>query len=285
VDRYEINDATKLSPRAGLTFHLHPNLDLSATYGRYYQNPALVFMKAHPANAALRPIRADHYVAGMAFRPRPDLKISVEGYSKRYFDYPVSTQFRSLSGADTGEEVDISHLLLPYSSDGRGRADGVELHAHKKLSGRVWGQVSYACSRTENRALDGLWRSSTFDLPHVLSIVAGVKATRSIDLSTKLTYTSGRPTTPLLPESYEQNRMILDLTRTNSERATAYHRLDLRLDRRQTHRWGNLISYLEIDNVYNHENVLFYDWNPKTRQRHLVPQLAFMVLGGMNVEF
>jgi hypothetical protein len=149
----------------------------------------------------------------------------------------------------------------------------------------VWGQISYAHSRTDNRALDGVWRPSTFDLPHVLAVVAGVKATRSLELSAKFTYTSGRPTTPLLPESYEQNRMIVDLTRVNAERVPAYHRLDFRLDRRQTHGWGNLVFYLELDNVYNRENALFYDWNPKTRERHMVPQLSFMALGGVNVEF
>jgi hypothetical protein len=224
-------------------------------------------------------------VAGLAYRPRPDLKVSLEAYGKRYFDYPVATQFPSVSGADTGEQVDVSFYMIPYVSEGRGRASGVELFVQKKLAGRFWGQLGYAHSKTENRALDGIWRSSTFDLPHVLSVIAGVKATRTIEISTKFTYTSGRPSTPLLPESFEQNRMILDLTRLNSERAPDYQRLDLRFDRRQAHRWGNLVWYLELDNVYNRENVLFYDWNAKTRERYAYKQLTFMAIGGVNLEF
>jgi len=277
IDRYVLNNATKVSPRAGLTFHLRSNLDLSATYGQYYQNPPLILMQAFPDNALLTPIRADHYVAGLTFRPEPDLQISLEGYTKRYFDYPVSTQFPSLTYADAGEQVDVSNYMMPYVSQGRGRGTGVELHVHKKLSGRLWGQVSYAYSRTENRALDGLWRPSTFDLPHVLSVIAGVKATRSLELSTKFTATSGRPTMPLLPESYEQNRAIFDVAHANSERAPSYQRLDLRLDRRESHRWGNLVT--------NRKNVLFYDWNPKKREINTEPQLTFMAIGGINVEF
>jgi hypothetical protein len=285
IDRYVLNNATKVSPRAGLTFHLRSNLDLSATYGRYYQNPTLILMRAFPDNAGLTPIRADHYVAGLTFRPAPDLQISVEGYAKRYSDYPVSTQFPSLTYADAGEQVDVSSYMMPYASQGQGRSTGVELHVHKRLSGRLWGQVSYAYSRTQNRALDGLWRPSTFDLPHVLSVIAGVKATRSLELSTKFTTTSGRPTTPLLPESYEQNRAIYDVIHVNSERAPSYQRLDLRLDRRESHRWGNLVFYLELDNVTNRKNVLFYDWNSKKRELSTEPQLTFMAIGGINVEF
>ncbi|MBN2370435.1 MAG: TonB-dependent receptor [Vicinamibacteria bacterium] len=284
-DRYDINDASEVSPRAGLTFHVLHNLDVSASYGRYYQNPPLIFMKAHPDNARLRPIRADHYVTGLAYHPRPDTEIKVEAYEKRYFRYPVSTQFPSITGADTGEQVNVYYYMIPYVGEGRGRSSGVEIYLQRKLSGRIWGQLSYAHSRTENRALDGIWRPSTFDLPHVVSVVAGVKASRSLELSTKFTYTSGRPVMPLLPESYEQNRLIFDLDRVNAERAPAYHRLDFRVDRRQSHRWGNLVFYVELDNVYNRKNILGYGWNPKKRERDEYTQLSFMAIGGVNVEF
>jgi hypothetical protein len=284
-ERYDINDAEELSPRAGLTFHLLQNLDLSASYGRYYQNPPLIFMKAFPDNASLRPIRSDHYVTGLSFLPRPDTEIKVEAYHKRYFHYPVCTQFPSVTAADTGEQVNVYFYMVPYVSEGRGRSSGVEFYLQRKLSGRVWGQLSYAYSRTENRALDGVWRSSTFDLPHVLSVIAGVKAGRGLELSTKFTYTSGRPMTPLLPESYEQNRLIFDLARINAERAPAYHRLDLRIDRRESHRWGNLVFYLELDNVYNRKNIIGYGWNSKKREQDEYTNLTFMAIGGVNVEF
>jgi hypothetical protein len=281
-ERYELNKASELSPRASLTLHLMRSLDLSASYGRYYQNPALLLMQAFSENRKLLPIRADHYVAGLALRPRPDTEIRVTGYQKRYFRYPVSTQFRSLTAADT---VDADDFVAPYVSEGRGRSSGVEVYVQKKLSGRIWGQVSYAYSRTENRALDNIWRPSTFDMPHVLSVIAGVKASRSLEVSSKFTYTSGRPDTPLLPESYEQNRQIYDIEHLNSVRAPDYSRLDLRIDKRASHRWGSLVFYLELDNVYNRKNVLYQEWNAKKRERQAVNQLSFMAIGGINVKF
>jgi hypothetical protein len=284
-DYFDLRRASRWSPRAGLTLHVTPQIDLSGSVGRYYQMPALLAMKATPANANLDPIRSDHYVAGLAFRPQPDLKITVEAYNKRYASYPVSTQVPSLSLADYGEQYDGA-LLLPLVSQGEGRASGVEFYVQKKLSGALWGQVSYAYSRTEQRALDRIWRPSTFDMPHVLSVIAGCKISKSLEVSSKFSYTSGRPDTPFLAEeSAAQNRLVFDMTQLKAERTPAYHRLDFRLDRRNSFRWGSLVWYVEADNVYNRKNVRLYLWNAKTHAREPLNQLTLLVMGGVNVRF
>lgn len=55
----------------------------------------------------------------------------------------------------------------------------------------------------------------------------------------------------------------------NRERYPAYHRLDLTLRRPYQRRWGTFTPYLQVLNVYNQRNVLFYFYNydrtPATR--------------------
>jgi hypothetical protein len=55
----------------------------------------------------------------------------------------------------------------------------------------------------------------------------------------------------------------------NRERYPAYHRLDVTLRRPYTRRWGTFTPYLQVLNVYNKRNVLFYFYNydktPATR--------------------
>lgn len=55
----------------------------------------------------------------------------------------------------------------------------------------------------------------------------------------------------------------------NRERYPAYHRLDLTLRRPYQRRWGTFTPYLQVLNVYNQRNVLFYFYNydesPPTR--------------------
>jgi hypothetical protein len=285
-DYFELDDSSTVSPRAGLTVDLTSRLNVHASYGQFRQVPPLAFMTAAPGNESLAPIRADHYVGGFALFPSRDLKVTVEGYYKRYSLYPVSTQYPTLTLANFGDLYAINGLLLPLVSEGRGRARGIEFYVQKKLTSRLYGQVSYALSRTEHAALDGVMRRGGFDSPQVLSLIGGYRLNDRFQISTKLTSASGRPVTPYLePDSRDQNRPILDLSAINSERTPDYRRLDIRFDQRHGWGWGNLNTFLDVQNITNRKNVLEYVWNPKTRSRDSVKQLSLFILGGITIEF
>jgi hypothetical protein len=63
--------------------------------------------------------------------------------------------------------------------------------------------------------------------------------------------------------------LVVVLGERNAERYPAYHRLDLTLRRTFRPRWGSYTPYLQVLNVYNQRNVLFYFYNydrlPATR--------------------
>jgi outer membrane receptor protein involved in Fe transport len=285
-DYYDVNASSTIAPRASLVFHPRSDLDLSVSGGRYYQMPALVYMKSHPENADLGPIRADHAVVGAAYYPSPDVKLTIEAYDKRCFDYPVARDFPYLSLANKGNEFDLSLFLAPLVSSGEGRARGVELYLQKKLSRGFYGQISYAFSKSEHRALDGVWRRADVDLPHDFQLIGGVKITPSFEISSRFCYSSGPPMTPLLEdESRAQNRLVRDVSRINAERASEFHRLDVRLDRRFSFGWGNLVAYVEADNVYDRKNMRFETWNTKTREKESESQTGRLIIAGINVEF
>jgi outer membrane receptor protein involved in Fe transport len=284
-DYFERRALSRWSPRGGLSLKLRRNLELSASAGTYYQMLPLLATDSLPENAKLDPIRSDHYVVGATYFPQADLKLTVEVYRKRYKNYPVSTQMPVLTIADLGDQFDGGYLM-PLVGSGRGRASGIELYVQKKLSRLLWGQVSYAYSRTEHQALDGVWRPGYYDLPHALALSGGWKVGRGLELSAKFSATSGRPSIPFdMEESVRQNRAVYDISRFKEERLPVYHRLDLRLDRRTSHKWGNLVFYVEADNVYNRKNVRQYVWNAKTREPQALAQLKLLAMGGVNVEF
>ncbi|MEZ4653645.1 MAG: TonB-dependent receptor, partial [Candidatus Eisenbacteria bacterium] len=62
VDRYDVPDVDTFGPRAAISWQVRPNVELSAAWGRYHQEPDLVYVTAAPENQSLRPIRADHTV-------------------------------------------------------------------------------------------------------------------------------------------------------------------------------------------------------------------------------
>jgi hypothetical protein len=286
VDRYGFARQWAATPRASALVRLGRGIALSTTYGRYSQMPPFPLMVGLPENRSLSLMRADHAIVGLDIVPRADLKLTIEAYDKRYRDYPVSIENPFLSLASMAGFYDINEILMPMTSRGSGKARGIEFALQKKLTRAIYGQVSYAYSRTEHRALDGVWRLSGYDLPHVLSLVAGVRLSQRWEVSTKFAYSSGRPVTPLREqESREQNRSIFDAERLFTERGPAYHRLDLRADRRFHRPWGTVTLYLEGDNLYDRKNVLRYVWNANARRLDSEAQLSLLVLGGLTVQF
>lgn len=286
VTRFDALDATTLDPRASLTLQLATSLDLSLAFGRYHQSPSMVFLEAVPENASLTPIETDHYVAGLSYLPRPDTKLTLEAYRKNYRDYPVARDYPTFSLANSGDVYGINGLLFPMRSQGRGRAQGVEFYAQKKLTQGLYGQLSYGVQRVEHAALDGVFRRGGFDVPHTGTLIVGYKPSQAWEASTRFSYAGGRPfTPPLEPQSTQQNRYIYDLSRVNAERAPDYHRLDLRFDRRFSLGRTFTTLWFEVQNVYDRENVFLYTWNAKTRALDSVPQITFLPVMGVNVEF
>jgi len=52
----------------------------------------------------------------------------------------------------------------------------------------------------------------------------------------------------------------------NALRHPAYHRLDIRLDKRYVFDGWNLIAFIDIENMYNHENIEYLIWNEKKKE-------------------
>jgi hypothetical protein len=286
MDRFDAIDATTFDPRVGITVRLRPGLDLNGSWGRFHQQPAFVYVAAEPENRSLDPIRATHWVAGLAWEPSPDLKVSLETYRKEYARYPVARDYPTYSLANTGDVYGIFGQLFPLVSRGEGVSRGLELYLQKKLIRTLYGQLAWTWSRTEHAALDGVMRPGGFDAPHTVTAILGAKPGTAWEFSTRFSYASGRPLTPPLePASTQQNRYIYDLSRVNGVRAADYQRLDVRADRRFT-TWGlNTTMFLEVQNLLDRENVFQYLWNPKTRALEAATQIRFLPVLGVNVEF
>jgi len=279
-------DATSFDPRASLTVQLATPLDLNLSFARTHQAPSTVFVRAVPENAALPPIESDHYIAGLSYLPQQDLKLTLEVYRKEIRDYPVARDYPTFSLANSGDVYGVNGLLFPMVGEGRGRATGIELFAQKKLKRGLYGQLTYGAQRVEQAALDGVYRRGGFDSPHTGTVIVGFKPSQAWEASTRFSYSRGRPfTPPLEPESSQQNRYIYDLSRVNAERAPDYHRLDVRFDRRFTLGRTFTTLWLEVQNVYDRENAFLYVWNAKTRSLDAVPQITFLPVLGVNVEF
>lgn len=285
-DNYQLLSKNRFSPRVGLSYKVSENLSLRASYGHYYQQPLFLLIESFPQNRALTPIRSTHMVAGFTYILGPTVRMSVEAYQKDYKDYPVSVQFPSFSLASAGDTFDVTEILMPYTSAGRGRARGIEFFVEKKFRGRWFAQANLSLSSTRFSALDGIRRPGTYDYPVVVNTVVGYKLTPKWDVSAAFRAMSGRPYTPFNEAlSTEQNREIYDLGRVNGLRAPAYFRPDIRFDRTFTVRNKPLLFWVGIQNVLNRRNVTGVRWNQNTNRSENYRQEGLFPMVGIDWKF
>ena len=276
----------RLSPRAGVSVAIAENLSWNASWGIYHQIPVYLFLAAFPQNRGLIPARSDHWISGLAWTPKRDLRVTLEAYSKRYKNYSVATQFPALSFANVGDTFDVRDILYPMTSAGRGRAHGIELFAEKKFSARWFGQLNVAYSRARHAGLDGNLRPGAFDRPFAFNAVGGRRIGRKWEVAFRTAYLAGRPYTPFdIERSESQRRGVFDLDRVNTMRYDAYFTLDLRLDRTFLIRDQELLVYLGIQNVTGRRNQTTLLWNRVTNRPRFPTGLAQFLLVGLEWDF
>lgn len=280
-DNYERLGKNRFSPRIGLSYRLNSKISLRGSYGHYYQQPLFLLLETFPQNRALTPIRANHTVAGVTYLMSPTVRMTFEAYQKDYKDYPVSVQFPSFSLASAADTFDVTEILMPYTSAGRGRARGVEFFIEKKFRGRWFAQANVSYSSTKFSGLDGVRRPGTYDYPLVVNGVVGYKLTKKWDFSAAFRAMSGRPYTPFNEAlSTAQNREVYDLTRINGLRAPAYFRPDIRFDRTFTVRNKPLLLWIGVQNFIDRRNVTGVRWNQNTnRSEHFRQEGLFPLIG------
>ncbi len=286
VDDYAILSQTRFSPRAGVKVRLTNALSWNSSAGSYYQQPPLLFVTAFPQNKELAPWRADHYVTGLSWSASTDLRVTAETYRKAYSDYPVASDLPSVSLANIGDTFAVREILFPLTSAGTGYSQGVEFFVEKRLTSKIYGQGNLSFSRTRYTGLDGVLRPGSFDYPFVFNVLGGYRLSPAWELSTRLSFLSGRPFTPYdQAASLAQRRGVYDLTRVNAERAPDYGRVDVRVDRTFTVGGQPLNLFLGVQNLTNRRNFASYNWNRRTNALQFGEQQGIFPILGLDWRF
>jgi hypothetical protein len=287
VDYFDlIENKFAVAPRFSATYALTPVMNISASAGRYYQAPSYIWLVANPTNRNLSFVGTDQYIVGTDCMLQTDTKISLEGYVKQYFDYPVSLTRPYLVLANTGagfggtDEGFASFGLDPLESLGRGQAHGLELSAQKKLSEiPCYGTISISYNETEFTALDGITRPSSFDQKWILNIGGGYVLNEKWEFGAKFRFYTGRPYTPYAPNGIQLTSLY------NSERIDANHSLDVRIDRRWSFGNWTLDTYIDIQNIYNRKPVDVPQYNTRTGIAGQDASIGILPSIGVSAEF
>jgi len=263
-ERSESNLLKQLSPRLSASYSLNDSWNVSASYGIYYRLPSYTQMTYFNTYlSSLQPsqgdyIRSAHWVGGLEYLPSSTTRFTLEGFFKKYSNYPVSINDGiSLANKGNGSEALGNE---PVSQTGKGKAYGIEFFAQQKLTSRLFGVFSYTFYRSLFTGEDGKYAPANWDNRQLISFTAGYKFNKNWELGLKFRYQGAAPYTPYnLGESrfsyLTLGTGVFDYSQVNSLRLPAFHSGDLRVDKKWNYRQFTLDLFLDVTNFYSSKAV------------------------------
>lgn len=243
------------SPRLSASYEFAEDWRLNGSVGRYFKLPPYTILGFRDSNNELINqnidyTQSDHFVLGIEHYFSPSSNVSLEGFYKRYEDYPVSVRDGvSLANKGGGFEVLGSE---PIETVGKGRSYGAELQFQQKLSNNFYGIFSYTFFYSEFTGFDtNTYLPSVWDSRHLISFVGGYKFKRNWELSSRYRF-AGR--TPFVPTDLDATlanypEVILDYSRLGEEKLAIFSQLDVRLDKKWNFEKFAFDLFIEAQNI------------------------------------
>jgi hypothetical protein len=257
------NPLSQISPRLSLTYNINDQFNLNFNTGIYHQLPPYTVMGYRSNEGELvnkenniSYISNQQLVFGGEYYSANGGRISLEGFYKRYTNYPFLLQ-DSISLANLGADFGVIGNE-PAVSTSEGRSYGVELLLQQKIYRGFYGLASFTLFRSEFKDKKQNYVPSSWDNRFITALTAGKKFSRNWELGVKWRFSAGSPYTPydtvisaLIPVWNVNNSGVPDYDQLNSLRIAAYNQLDVRVDKKWFLPKFSINLYLDIQNLLN----------------------------------
>lgn len=254
------NPLEQFSPRFSLSYKLTDKFAVNFNTGIYYQLPAYTAL-GYADNGSLnnknslKYIKNSHLVGGVEYNGENNLRLTLEGYYKKYQNYPFSLR-NQISLANVGADFGIVGSE-PLDSRGFGKTYGVEFLVQKRTVSDFYGIVAYTFGYSQFSNAEGNLLPSSWDSRHILSATAGKYFARNWNVGARFRMQSGLPETPydIRRSAYVNiwnisNGPVQNFTLLNSARGNLSHQLDLRGEKKWVFKKWQLTAYVDVVNAY-----------------------------------
>ena len=269
-DRSSYSGDNVWSPRLGLAYAISDNTILRGAWGYYYQSQFINNLDVNHGTLTFNPAElAQHYVLGLEHAFNSGIELRFEGYYKDLSNYvPSWLNLRDSQEVFPEARNDNARVIV----DGA-KARGIEIFLKKDTGDKVSWWLSYALANAEDDVsdilFDGLLTERTGSVPRLNDQRHSIYADVNYRLNTKWYFNlswqfyHGWPRTDYtyryqtLPNGdlhfYQVHREF------NGTTYPAFHRMDLRINRKFNTRRGELTGYLHLINLYNRQNLKKFD--------------------------
>jgi hypothetical protein len=269
-----------VDPRLRFMAQVAEQTTIKGGVGLYSQIPDLISLNPIWGNPRASVERSVHTSLGVQQTfESVGVSLEVTGFYKYVFD-------RSTQSTRIIRAPDDTLRLENFANQGVGQIFGGELLLRKALTKKFFGWVSYTLMRSLVQEKPGeAYKPFAFDQPHILTVIAVYKLPRGWQVGGRFRLVSGNPTTLYKDGVYNNEDGGYLNARGTEGRLPAFHQLDLRVDKTFTYKRLLVNVYLDVINVYNHQNpeAIVYSYN--LQQNTVQAGLPIIPSLGTRLEF
>ena len=264
LDYFELNKRLYISPRVSISIPIKNKLKSSFSWGVYYQSPYFdELYYPYPTRKNTKDEKAMHYILGINWNIKNRLILNTTIY---YKDYSNLISKQNISG----------RIISSKENDSKGFSKGFDTQFSYSFSFTdILISYSYLIAKEKRINIPYYYRYN--DQRHTIIFANSWNMYKGTKLSFKYIYGSGFSYTPL---KFNKHTLEFEKDIINSAKYPPYVTLDLRLSTEFKKKWGKLIFFAEVVNLFDHKNVLyFHDYsidqygNAFVEKRYSLPRL------------
>jgi hypothetical protein len=299
-----LNSSYSIEPRVSVRWTFLPRQSINLGYGLHSltQQPYVYFKRYEIAagefeelNRSIGFTRSHHFVAGYDLNFSENFRLKTEAYYQYLFEVPVETVSSNFSLLNNSSSQAFAYDTLENS--GTGRNYGLEVTLEKFLSKGYYFLVTASVFDSKYKGSDGILRSTAFDSRYVFNVLGGKEFRLNgkhpearfktwLVVDGKLTAAGGIRYTPVdMEKSAEAGYTVYDEDLAFSKQFKDYFRLDLRVAYRMDSRKISQEVALDVQNITNHKNPIYMQFDPETGQEEFMYQLGIFPMMQYRIIF
>ncbi len=273
-----------VDPRMRFVVDLAAKTGLKGGLGLYSQGAGPLQSDALLGNPRSRLERSVHASLAIVQQLPWDVSVELTGFYKHLWDLLAPSGVLRFDP----NAADPSPRPENFANTGKGEVYGGELLIQKALGDHFYGWLSYTLMRSvRTPAPDQAQRLFDFDQTHILTLIASYEFPLNWRLGLRFRLVSGNPYTAVSDAAFDATSgAYLPISGpTNGARLPAFHQLDLRIDKTWVYRRVKVTAYLDVQNVYNAQNIEFLSYAYNYQATSPVYSLPTAPSIGTKIEF
>jgi hypothetical protein len=219
------------------------------------------------------------------------LRLKTEIYYQYIYNAYVDRDSGFYSNLNAGSMMN-SGIPDSVSDKGKGKNYGLEITFEKFLDKGFYTLLTTSLFDSKYRAINGDWRNTAFNTRYVVNLLAGKEfnlgsgKNKLILIDARITASGGQRYTPVdTLQSDRQHQTVYFNNLAFTKQFPNYFRADIRIAFRLNNRRFSQEWAFDVENLTNHDNPLYAEYNQSTQKIDLVNQLGIFPMLYYRINF